>query len=112
VGVVDSQDVSGVGTVGAVAVVGLCGFYPGVGGVTVMTGVAVDVATGFTMVPSRYPDTPRKSPAIWINPFHVTQFIPLNLAVSAKMGGALPPVLDMLVIGSWFFSETMMTLLI
>lgn len=79
--------------------VGLVGFEPGVGGVTVMTRFAVEVAEEFVIVPLRYPDTPRKSAAIWINPFHVTQFIPLNLAVLAKMGGAFPLVLDMVTVG-------------
>jgi hypothetical protein len=72
--------------VGAVVVV------VGDGGNGVVRGFGPVLAAGLMIVPSRYPDTLRNSEAIRIIPLHDTQLVPLNFAVSAKMGGAFPPV--------------------
>lgn len=94
-GVRDSQEVS----------IGNCGITGGVVAVPAgvgsggtgsgFAGLLIVMVDGLIMEPSRYPYTPQRSAAILTRPFQVTQLEPLNFAASAKMGGALPPVLAM-----------------
>lgn len=92
-GVGESHGVSAVTVAVVVVVVAVVVVAVVAGGVMVMVGMTVGVVVpGLGIIPSRYPDAPRNSAAMQISPFHATQFVPSNFSVSAKIGGALPPV--------------------
>lgn len=85
-----------VGDVEGVVVVAVVVAAAVLGRVTMIVGIT----GGLGIVPSRYPNTPHTSAVIHIRPFQVIQFVPSNLSVSAKIGGAPPPVFNMII--EWF----------